>query len=320
MKPISIALGLQDETEDDYTLWNKSVKLATMLYYWKLVDSYETALQLILCHQRYLRQEQFKPNNTLLAQLEEQLPDIEGPRIWACFHIGPYALMARALIRQGYGIAVLIKDEVFDEQYSIYIEQFKESFGREPKATELQFVRSSGSNSLIKLKHLLKKGFHVICYIDGEEGGEGEKGWTTVQLSGQPLNTRIGMAMLSQWSNIPIRPIVLTIRDRKLAVHSKDDFQVGGRDELSKAMQYCYGILEELHLEEIMQWEFAPKLLDRLERTLLSDNSETPIWLPIYLTERKMLFDIVSGSCKEVSTMQFKKMDMLRRKFLNQFH
>lgn len=103
--------------KDDHIFWNQSVKLASMLYYWKLVDSYESILRLVHIHQRYLQQEHFKHDNTFLPQLEEQLPKVDGPRIWACYHIGAYALMARALIRRGYSIAILPKDDVFEEQH-----------------------------------------------------------------------------------------------------------------------------------------------------------------------------------------------------------
>ncbi|TYR31696.1 hypothetical protein FXV77_20860 [Sphingobacterium phlebotomi] len=180
MNSTSNTLPATPAAKDDHIFWNQSVKLASMLYHWKLVDSYESILTLINIHQQYLQQATFKPDRIFLPPLEEQLPKVDGPRIWACFHIGPYALMARALIRRGHGIAILLKDEVFEEQYPMYMQQFKKSFGREPKPTELQFVRSSSSRSLIQLKQLLKKGYHVICYVDGEEGGE--KGWTQIHV------------------------------------------------------------------------------------------------------------------------------------------
>ncbi len=168
MNSTSNTLPATPAAKDDHILWNHSVKLASMLYYWKLVDSYESILRLLHIHQRYLRQEPFKHDNTFLPQLEEQLPKVDGPRTWACYHIGAYALMARALIRRGYGIAILLKDDVFEEQLPIYVELFKKSFRREPKPTELQFVRSSGSTTLVALKRLLLAGFHVICYVYGK--------------------------------------------------------------------------------------------------------------------------------------------------------
>jgi len=69
--------------KNDHILWNHSVKLALLLYRWKLVDSYESILQIINIHQKYLQQETFQPDHTFLPQLEEQLPKADGPRIWS---------------------------------------------------------------------------------------------------------------------------------------------------------------------------------------------------------------------------------------------
>src|SRR5690606_25573008 len=304
--------------KNDHILWNQSVKAASMLYRWKLVDSYESILRIINIHQKYLQQETFQPDHTFLPQLEEQLPKVDGPRIWACFHIGPYALMARALIRCGYGIAILLKDEVFEEQYPMYMQQFKKSFGREPKPTELQFVRSSSSRSLIQLKQLLKKGYHVICYVDGEEGGNGEKGWTQIHVHNTTLDVRMGMAILSQLSGVPIRPIILTTEGEKLTLRSRGDLYVNNRQQYQAAMQYCYQMLGELPAEEILQWECIPRLFDKTVSPRI-ETLETPIWLPVYAQDKNMLLDIVSGKYAEVPAEQFEKMDALRQEFLKQF-
>src|SRR5690606_35370222 len=303
---------------DDHILWNQSVKAASMLYRWELVDSYESILRLVHIHQKYLQQETFQPDHTFLPQLEEQLLKADGPRIWACFHVGPYALIARALIRYGYGIAILLKDEVFEEQYPMYMQQFKKSFGREPKPTELQFVRSSGSKSLIQLKQLLKKGYHVICYADGEEGGSGEKGWTQVQLHNTTLDVRMGMAILSQLSGVPIRPVVLTTEGEKLTLRSRGDLYVNNRQQYQAAMQYCYQMLGKLSAEEILQWESIPRLFDKIVPDI-QHTAEKPMWLPVYAQDKNMLLDIVSGKYAEISAEQFEKMDALRQEFLKQF-
>ncbi|PRD47723.1 lysophospholipid acyltransferase family protein [Sphingobacterium haloxyli] len=302
---------------DDHILWNQSVKAASMLYRWELVDSYESILRLVHIHQSYLQQEPFKHDKTFLPQLEAQLPLVDGPRIWACFHVGPYALMTRALIRREYGIAILLKDEVFEEQYPMYVTQFEKSFGREPKPSELQFVRSSGSTSLIQLKRLLKDGFHVICYIDGEEGGSGEKGWTQIHVHNTTLDVRMGMSILSQLSGVPIRPVVLTTEGEKLTVRSKGDLYVNNREQYQATMQSCYNLLEDLSAEELLQWESIPRLFERTISTKI-ETWEPPIWLPVYAKQKNMLLDVVSGKCAEVPAGQFEKMDTLRREFLKQ--
>src|SRR5690606_23820833 len=204
----------------------------------------------------------------------------------------------------------LLKDDVFEEQDPMYMQQFKRSFGREPNASELQFVRSSGSKSLIQLKQLLKRGYHVICYVDGEEGGSGERGWTQVHVHNKPLDVRMGMAILSQLSGVPIRPVVLTTEGDKLTVRSRGDLYGNNREEYQAAMQYCYQMLGELPAEEILQWESIPRLFDNTVSPRI-ETSETPIWLPVYAKDKNMLLDIVSGKYAEVPAEQCEKMDML---------
>src|SRR5690606_9470856 len=57
MNSTSNTLPATPAAKDDHILWNHSVKLVSMLYYWKLVDSYESILQVINIHQKYLQQE-----------------------------------------------------------------------------------------------------------------------------------------------------------------------------------------------------------------------------------------------------------------------
>lgn len=163
----------------------------------------------------------------------------------------------------------------------------------------------------------MKRGFHVICYIDREEGASAEKGWVDIQLPGRPLGVRMGMAILSHWSGIPICPVVLTIDGEKLTLRDLGDLYVHNSQQYQLTMQYCYNLLEELSVEEILQWECIPKLFDKTVLTR-SANFEKPIWLPVYAREKNMLLDIVSGKCAEVPSTQFERMDGLRRQLLNQ--
>lgn len=270
---------------------------------------------MISLHQKWMAQTVYQHNNTLLSQLQAQLPTIVGPRIWACFHVGPYALLVRALLLQGYGIAVLLKDEVYEEQYPRYIERFKRSYGREPRPTELCFVRSGEVGSLVKLKQCLEKGFHVLCYIDGQEGAAVNKGWTGIQLHGTPLSVRMGMAVLSHWTNTPLCPIVLTTDGEKLHVRHRQDLVVKTREDYSRAMQYCYQLLEALTPEELMQWEFFPKLFDTFGSDFLPPLEGKALWLPLDFPDRSLLFDLVSKRCIEVSEVIFLQIKQYFAKF-----
>lgn len=298
--------------------WNKSVKCATLLYHWQMIDGYEALFRIMNIHQKWIAQATFKHNNMLLPQLLAQLPPITGPKIWACFHVGPYALLGRALLQCGHGIAVLLKDDVFEEQYPQYIQQFKRSFGRAPKPTELCFVRSGGTQSLLKLRQCLEKGFHVLCYIDGQEGAASEKGWTTVEVHATSLDVRMGMAVLSDWSNIPLCPILMTIDNGKLVVRYRQDIQVTGRGDYPHAMQYAYQLLETLEAEEFIQWEFLPQLFDRIASESFSPVNEKDalhrkhLWLPIDIQGEPMLFNLVSKQIMTVPPERFAEVKKLR--------
>src|SRR5690606_3861198 len=93
----------------DGVSWNDSVKAITLLYHWGMLNNYESVLRTIYLHQKWGYRKKFKADNNFLMQATELLQEIEGPRIWACFHIGAYGLLARALIKKGCGIAILQK-------------------------------------------------------------------------------------------------------------------------------------------------------------------------------------------------------------------
>lgn len=310
---------LEDTPTDGVNVaaWNRSVKCVALLCHWKLLRSYKMAFHLLALHQKWMRQAQFKTGNSLLAQLEAQLPQTHGPHIWACFHIGPYALLARTLIRRGHGVAILLRDEVFDEQYPQYIRQFEQNFGRQPTSDELQFVRSGNTRSLIHLKQLLEKGFHIICYIDGREGGSIQKGWTNIRLHNTPLQVRTGMAILSHWTGVPLYPLVMTTADDgKLHVHTTDRIGVRGKEDYQKAMTSCYRILEKLTAEELVQWELLPDLFDHIGPEGLTPAKNKPIWVPLDDPGKTLLFDLVSKRLVTVPTDGFRRLIRLRDRYL----
>ncbi|TYR36921.1 hypothetical protein FXV77_07005 [Sphingobacterium phlebotomi] len=303
--------------EIDASAWNRSVKCIALLYQWKLLRGYTEAFRLLAHHQQWIRQAQFKTGNSLLSELEALLPICEGPRIWACFHIGPYALLARALIKRGHGVAVLLKDEVFDEQYPRYIQQFEQNFGRPPEPDELQFVRSGSTRSLIHLKQLLKKGFHVICYVDGREGGNSQKGWTTIRLHNTPMEVRIGMAILSYWTGIPLSPLILTInREGKLDMHKTESIAVKGKDHYQQAIAACYKLVEKRTAEELLQWELLPELFDHIGPEGWSPGEADPLWIPLESAGRFLLFDLASKQSVTVTKSEFLHLMKWRDKYV----
>ena len=275
--------------------WNRSVKCAAMFYRWRLADNYADILGLIRHHRRWLGQDKFIHDGRLLPRLLERWPlaDDRSPRIWACFHIGPYALIARALLMRGCRVAVLLKDDVLEEQRNSYVAHFRKSFHRDPRKDELCFIPSGGAHALVKLRTALRNGFHVVAYLDGQEGAAGDKGWTGVSFRGMSMPARMGVAVLSRCAGVPIRPIVLTIDGNRLEVRSAGDRFVETKEDQQPAIQYCYDLLAEVPADQLLQWDNISRMFDV---TTLRDapTGGTPIWLPLENADVPMLFDIVS--------------------------
>lgn len=270
--------------------WNKGIKCITLLYHWGMIDDSDDALRIMRLYQRWVTQRAFKHEEALLQQLQTQLPPITGPKIWACFHLGPYALLARALLQRGEGLVILLKESVYKEQYPIYVEHFKRMFGRAPQPTELYFVCAEEMGALIKLRHCIERGLHVLCYIDGREGAIEDRGWTNVNVHNISLDVRKGMAVLSQWAKTPICPLLMTVDDEELRVRYRPEIAVTCKDDYGPALQYAYQLLETLRPEEFIQWEFSHHLFDNMKSVPLPDRAD--LWVPVDIDGEMRLFNM----------------------------
>ncbi|PRD51903.1 hypothetical protein [Sphingobacterium gobiense] len=281
--------------------WNESVKLAAMLLHWNIADGSFDLIRLMHMHQVWSAQRILKQDDQLLAQLLDQWPIADtAPRIWACFHIGPYALISRALIKKGIGIAVLLKDDVYEEQHQVYVKHFRSYFGHDPRSSELQFIRSGSKASLIQLKRCLADGLHVVCFVDGQEGGTSVKSRATIQLYNTEIDVRLGVAMLSHWTKVPVRPLVLTVQGEELHVRSPADYKVEAYEDYTSLLQNCYNIIATLTPQELVQWDVVPTLFDTLMPGRPTEESKATLfknalWIPIFVRGQHILVDLRSG-------------------------
>lgn len=289
-----------DRNEISADDWNKGIKCITLLYHWGMIEGYEDALRIMGLYQNWIMQGAFKHDEALLPQLQGHLPPIMGPKIWACFHVGPYALLARALLQRGEGLVVLLKESVYKEQYPIYVEHFKRMFGRAPEPTELYFVCAEEMGALIKLRHCIERGLHVLCYVDGQEGAIADRGWTSVNVHHIPLDVRQGMAVLSQWTKTPICPLLMTVDEDRLQVRYRPEIAVTCKDDYGPALQYAYQLLETLRPEEFIQWEFSHHLFANMESVPVPDRDD--LLVPVDIQGKIRIFNMGSRqilACRE---------------------
>lgn len=293
-------------TPDDAAAWNNGVRLVAMCYRWGLVQDYPHLIRLMAQHQTWLKQPAFKDDDHLLDKLVKKWPEVdEKPRIWACFHIGPYGLIPRVLLQKKRGVAVLLKDEVYEEQQNMYSAQFVKTWGRPPTDAELRFVRSGEADCLAQLKRCLTDGLDVICFVDGQEGNTTGKGWTTIDLHDVSVSVRYGVAVLSRWTGVAVRPVLFSVVQGVLRLRCLGDFLPVDTSQYQDLMQYCYNLLQGLEADEWVQWDFAPQFFDDVVMSGGRDRTtaikDEPWWLPIMTSKQHLLMDVRSGKTVVVS-------------------
>lgn len=288
--------GLLADVAPEGVPWNQLVSVAVMLYHWGLASDYGNMMPLLHTFRQAHGHHLYEQDGSLMDQLMAQWPiSDDRPRIWACYHIGPYGLMTRALLQRRHRVAVLLKDEVYAAQYPVYHRVFAQCFGRPPETTELRFIRSGTPTCMLQLKQAVQDGMHVLCYIDGDEGGETTKGTVAIRMHGVPLRVRYGIAVLAQWTGVPIRPLLLYRDAQRLHLHSDADYTLHDKSEYCTTMQQLFALPESLDARTLMQWETLPGLPARVRWDEPSKMRLPPLWMPLEGGEN-LLFDLATLS------------------------
>jgi len=299
---------IQDNTQFFGTdSWYRSLKCLALLYRWKLIQGEDAVIPLLRLHRYWSAQQHYQANNKLLDQLIKIWPiKNRKTRIWACLHIGPYGMIARALMLMGYKVAVLLRADVFEEQERIYRDQYRLSFGREADESDLIFIKADVGNPLLKLKEALQNGFQIIVFVDGQLGfGDLRKGWASVRLHGADFLLREGIAALSHWTDTPITALVLTRIGEQIGLRVSEDFYVKSRAHYAAAMQHVIDLVQVLDAEELLQWECLPTIFDKGQAELSDRYPEQGVWLPLLVVSKGMLFDIATGRALRIGPKTF---------------
>ncbi|WP_343561574.1 hypothetical protein [Sphingobacterium sp.] len=286
--------------------WYRILKSISVLYRWELIHSKDNLIRLLQMQQSWLAQQHYRTDDTLLDQLTSSLPLLDRqPRIWSCMHIGPYGMVARALMALGRKLAILLREDIFEEQGQIYRQQYKLSFGREATAAELLFIKADRGNPLLKLGEALRRGYDVIIFIDGQlRIGDLSRGWARIKLHDTDLLLREGVTALAHWTGMPIRPLIVTTIAGQIKLRITEDFCVKSKADYSVAMQYIIELLRDLDVEELLQWECLPTIFDG-QADPAKMKLRNAIWLPFLAGDAGMLFDITTGISVGIGAKEF---------------
>lgn len=288
--------------------WHRSLKAVALLYHWQLIPDAGDLIRFLRIHQEWSNQQQHQADDNLLLQLIKAWPSNElEPRIWACLHIGPYGLIARALMLLGHKLAILLRSDVFEAQGQIYRKEFRLSFGREATEDELIFIRADQGNPLLKLREALRKNYHLIFFIDGQlSAGPASRGWVPVRLHKSELLLREGIAALSFWTRVPIRTAIMTMLEGQITLRIGEEGRyVNSKSDCQPALQYILDLVGKLPVEELIQWECLPAVFDHEPLAQQEQKPLQSFWLPFLVKKKGMLFDLATGRSVVIGSMEF---------------
>ncbi|WP_286778651.1 MULTISPECIES: hypothetical protein [Sphingobacterium] len=297
--------------------WIRGLKCASLFYQWELVKNYESVFKLLKIYQHWFGQDRHQANDLYLKHLIDIWPFTgKSIRIWSCMHIGPYGMIARVLIVLGFKVAVLLRSDVYEEQVAIYKKQFELSFGKDATESELLFIKSDVGNPLLRLKDAISKGFQVVIFIDGHlSQNEHGKGWGTVNLYNSDINLREGILALSYWTQTPITSLFLTIFGEEIKLRYVNNIVVKKKLDFHRILQNIFEPIHDLEIEELIQWEFLPIIFDLTTIQQGNKNIGSSLWLPLYMQNKEMLFDITTGRSVWVSQNEYNIISSKFRKF-----
>lgn len=295
-------------------IWYRSLKCVSLLYQWKLINNYDSIIKLLKAYLEWSQQCRFQNDTDLLNDLLNRWPFKDKEvRIWACMHIGPYAIIVRALINRDHKVAILLRSDVFEEQKNIYKKQYQLSFGREADESELLFIKSDVGNPLLRLKDAILKGYQVVIFIDGQIGAnENAKGSQSVKLYESTVNLREGIAALSHWTNTPITALILTFLNEKIKFRFLKNEVIKNKADYQSVFRNIFSLMHCLSTEELIQWEYLPAIFEKREVFNDKINANSAIWLPLHVQDKEMLFDIKTGRSALIKENEF---DIISKKF-----
>ena len=129
--------------------------------------------------------------------------------IYVTIHLGPYKAIPRVLLKKGMNVCIHVTERVFFNQkkeYDVLVDDIEGPHG------SLEFVNIENKQGLIKMLKLIKQGFSVLFYIDGNSGIGGmernDEKLLDYEFAYKTIKIRKGIDFFTNKLGLPIIPVV----------------------------------------------------------------------------------------------------------------
>lgn len=182
------------------------------------------------------------------------------PTIFATFHMGSYRVINTYLNVKNFKSVLIVDTEVFESQTEHYIDVYT-SIQKERSTTgHLVVLNADEQSTFFKLKQLIKEGYSLIVYLDGNMGAGSRnvsenKNLIPISLFGNEIYVRKGIGVLAKLLGAQIVPVISHLDKEKIHLTFYPEYNVFSTDDIHNSISYCYNLLEKLLVKFPEQWE-----------------------------------------------------------------
>ena len=271
-----------------------------------------------------------KISNKLSTTKENALfKQVDQPKIYITCHLGFCKASISLLILNGVkNIALVVDESTYKNQASTILainEKFKNAFGLD---NELKVINVEKSNTALEMMQLIKNGFSLFAYIDGNSGYKGvynKEKTIEIPFLSSTISSRTGLSKIAYFMNVPIVPFVAYYSENGMVPHIKffdqikkdktKEMEAFTEDTTKKLYEFFEHYIEKFY----DQWEswfyihkYLPKEILAAENISLNVNSLTKVdfkkgtYSVFKIDEDHYLFNRISFTVFPISQDNFK--------------
>jgi lauroyl/myristoyl acyltransferase len=187
---------------------------------------------------------------------------LKTPCIYVTIHMGSFRIIPHYLISKGIKICLPITKRVYQEQAEQY-KAIEKSTYHTDNTVEIVNVEEPGA--IMKLIRLVKGGYSLLIYLDGNSGIGGmerqDNKLIEVLFFEQIIYSRKGIGFLSYILKLPVQPIITYYHPSyesstiKVALPSNIDFKIERENYIQTITNNLWKIFEKMIKTYPDQWE-----------------------------------------------------------------
>ncbi|MDD2277890.1 MAG: hypothetical protein PHF25_08395 [Candidatus Margulisbacteria bacterium] len=206
----------------------------------------------------------------------ELTSSILSPTVFATFHYGSYRVINSYLLKYGFKVVLIIDEHAYNTQK----QKIEDSYNKlklyaNQNNSDYIILNVKDSSSIFRLKELLKNGYALIVYLDGNTGSlkgkNFKKGYEYLNFLAGNINVKNGIAVLSYLLKATIIPVITHWdKDENIYINFHRDIKStdysNNRFFIEDSIAKLYSILENSVKNTPEQWECWSYIHEWFER------------------------------------------------------